>query len=385
MAAAAPTTPTWRNPVGFVDNVRPTTYMQATDIPYVLTGGQIVMISIDTDERSMQASHRLVDIDFAIPQSTLSVAQTSASPEDAADSSPDGRTAGFSLETLMTPLQREHFAWMKEFMGTHASCPLPLPALPKLRMPPLEEALPLSLSLLTNTDQQGGIEIVKKSDDDQEKTKAKGSGSTPSDESAQNQDESSPKSATEESTGIASKVLLTKKQASWVLSGQKDFMRGKHLGTDVTSKGNLVLAPKVRALYRSTEMVPAKLATAGDNIYLAGWKSDQVIRIDAQEHSDVFFPKQGIPGVKTVTALATDADGNVLVGSWPDQRVRQFTPEGTLTHEWSLPGTKIWDIVVASDGKRYAACDQGTLYLLHDDAQSSVQVACSSRIRTSLP
>ena len=178
--------------------------------------------------------------------------------------------------------------------------------------------------------------------------------------------------------GAENKHLLTPKQATWGLTGCKDFIRGKHYGTDVTSKGNLVIAPAVRSIYQTTEMLPWKIASAGKNIYLCGWNSNQVIHLDADNTSDVFSPKQEIKDVKTVTALTTDAAGNVLIATWPDQHVRLLSPDGAILHDWVLPGSSmIWDLAVASDGQRYAAGDGGMLYVLRDNEKPPVDSRAS--------
>jgi hypothetical protein len=43
----------------------------------------------------------------------------------------------------------------------------------------------------------------------------------------------------------------------------------------------------------------------------------------------------------------------------------------------SIPGERIWDIAVASDGKRYVAADAGTLYLLRDEKDSPAQAVAT--------
>ncbi len=94
--------------------------------------------------------------------------------------------------------------------------------------------------------------------------------------------------------------------------------------------------------------------------------------------SDVFFPKQEIKNVKTVTALATDADGK-----YPDRLPGRISMcacslrTAPSCMNGALPGTMIWDLAVASDGQRYAACDGGMMYMLRDEDKTPLQVACS--------
>jgi len=362
----------------YADTVRPTAYLKSEDSPYVLVGGQVVMLAVDTDERAVQTKSRSTEFDFNVPTPVLSTSQTGSSTLATEESFDDNQRAmnglGFDFASLMTPMQRANYELLKESMGVRTAH-VNLPCIPTLRVPASEPITSLSMSMSSlATDNKKNVDVEAKPMNSQDKDKPE----TSSDDTPSNSDESDSASKNDEtSSSPASKVLLTKKQPSWGLTGRRDFVRGKHLGTSVTSKGNLVIAPAVRSIYQTKDMLPWKIATAGNNTYLAGWNSNQVIRLDANNKSEVFFPKQDLSSVQTVTALATDAAGNVLIATWPDAHVRLLAPNGNTTREWTLPTEAVWDLAVASDGKRYAACDRGYLYLLNDDANAPVQIACS--------
>ena len=180
-------------------------------------------------------------------------------------------------------------------------------------------------------------------------------------------------------------MLLTHQRPNWVLMNAQDFMRGKHLGTSVTSTGALVLSPMVRTVYQTSEMVPWRMVSTPTATFVAGWKSNQIVRIAADGASEVIFPKQAMPAIKAITALTTDGDGNILAASWPDAHVRLLKPDGTLLREWTLPTAIIWDLAVTGDGRRFAGCDAGMLYVLRDDADVPLQVGCQAPDKTSTP
>ncbi len=186
------------------------------------------------------------------------------------------------MESLMTPVQREHFALLKECMGhavrrrsrcrrsRHGACPA------------LEPALPLSMA-------SGSDRIAGRHRDSGETGRAMTIKATKGRKvmrppRARRKVRVTPKpapKAVRTPAGCKINTCWRKNRLPGDCTGRKDFIRGKQLGTDVTSKGNLVIAPAVRSIYQTTEMIPWKVASAGKNIYLAGWNSDQVIHLDA--------------------------------------------------------------------------------------------------------
>lgn len=362
----------------FSDALRPTARLFTVDSPYMLVGGQATTIAIDTEERAMQTSLRSgTDFDLGVQLPVLSTAQTSAnqSSEDMFDDGPAGRSGVFSpLLSMLTPLQRTNYSLLKECMGVRTTS-LIIPTFSTSRASSFPTCDPLSLSLSPN-ELQKNIEVDAKPDASQSKNTKK-SDTAASDSADTAPDEADSDAKPDEASASENKALLTKKQPSWGLTGRKDFVRGKHLGTNVTSIGNLVIVPSVHTIYQTPDMLPWKIVSSGNFTYVVGWSSNKIIRLDADDKSETFFPKGELTTVKAITALAADADGSVLVGSWPDQHVRLITPDGAVKREWVLPNKQIWDLAITSDGKRYAACDQGMVYLLHDDEKSPLQVACT--------
>lgn len=354
-------------------NLRPTTYLASEPMPYVLTGGQMVLIAIATEESAVQ---RMPDFDFGLEAPVLSASLLPQSRNAAGDD--NAEYAG----SWLTPQQRTRFAMLRESFVTPTT-PAPLMALPSLRLPSFLQLTPLSLAMNTrgrdiNVEAKpnlptGTAEEEGDTEDDEEVSDEGDDDEVIAEESGDVEDADTE----EDADGAQDNVLLSKKVYSWGLVDGKDFMRGKHLGTSVTSKGALVLTPKVSTFFQATEMVPTKMAVTPSGTYLAGWDSKQVLRLDAAGKSEVIFPKAAMPGVEAVTALAADAAGNILIGTWPDQRLRLLKPDGSVIREWYVPGANIWDVAIATDGKRYAACDEGAVYLLKDDANVPVQVACT--------
>ncbi len=361
---------------GFGGNVQPTAYMTIEDVPYSLGGGQIISIAIDTEERALQSRRGPFDFGMQLPVLSSSLNPGREAPEEG-NGPPSGKDEIAMYSSLLTPQQRARFAMMQEMFKV-PTAPVTRMTLPTLTGRTLGRAELLSRALLANPRAGEDAEIDAQPPGDGEKSEA-GLKDAETDENGQAQEEDNPDADNAKEPGYGElKSLLTRKQMSWGLTGRRDFLRGKHLGTGVTSRGNLVLVPAVRSIYQTNKLIPWKIITTANGTYLSGWGSSNIVKFTAEGKSETFFPKVALTTpVEAVTALASDADGNLLIGTWPDQRVRLVDTTGTVKREWVLPGGSIWDLAVTKNGNRYAACDEGMVYLLRDQADVPLQVACT--------
>jgi len=351
----------------------PTAYISSQDIPYVTLGVQVVGIAVETEDRAVQPSSVKSGFSLQLPVLSSSLAANHPTP---GEEPPEKYEPSSSWTTFMSPLHRARFAELEKAMRMVDPQPLMQPAMPVLVERRTTNTLPFSLSQLANPRQAAPTDAIAPGGE------GEGDGSdaaltdeeTAPDGSGEDVDTADEENGAEAYAGM--KDLLTKKQSSWGLVGRDDFLRGKHLGTGVTSKGNLVLVPSVRSLYQTTDMVPWKMVTVGDSTFVTGWNSRQIIRIGLDGKNDVFFTREG-GQVEAITALAADGNGNLLIGTWPEQHVVMVSPAGKVLNDWQLPGNEIWDLVVTADGRRYAATDGGMVYQIRDDKQVPLAVACS--------
>ena len=353
----------------------PTTYLFSQNVPYVLTGGQLVTIAIDSQERAVQGKRGDFGFSMQLPVlSTSLVTGTDNPPSDGGEANgdgPAGREQAF-VQSLMTPQQRARFAMLNETLRP-LSAPLGRVNLPTLTTKLGTNALPLSLSPLDDEQSTGqDVEVEAKPTGDG--SKGQPGGPDAADTEKPSGDEANANTPPEPD---AVKNLLTHKRPSWGLTGRKDFLRGRHMGTGVTSQGKLVLVPAIRSIYQTNDFIPWKIVTTANGSYVAGWGSGMVVHLADDGKSDTLFPREPLRGVEAVSALATTPDGSLLVGTWPDQRVRLVAADGAVKREWALPGSKIWDLAVMKDGTRVAACDAGMLYILKDDTDVPVQELCA--------
>lgn len=354
----------------------PTAYISSQDIPYVTLGVQIVGIAVETEDRVVQPSSVKSGFSLQLPVLSSSLAANHPMP---GEDSPEKYEPSSNWTMFMSPLHRARFAELEKTMRLVDPQPLMQPAMPVLVERRTTNTLPLSLSQLANKRQADPTEAIAP-DEEGDGGEGDDSDTALTDQEPVPDDDSEEIDTSDDESGseayIGMKDLLTKKQSSWGLVGRDDFLRGKHLGTGVTSKGNLVLVPSVRSLYQTTDMVPWKMVTVGDNTFVTGWNSKQIIRIGLDGKNDVFFTREG-GQVEAITSLAADVNGNLLIGTWPEQHVVMISPAGKVVNDWQLPGNAIWDLAVTADGRRYVATDGGMVYLIRDDKQVPLAVACS--------
>ncbi len=347
-------------------NLRPTAYMSASDVPYVLTGGQAVVIAIETEEKSVHS--RQGEFDFGVQMPILSLSDTPSGGNPGEDGIENKYESAFAAAPWFSPAQRARHAILYEAMRTSDTRPA-LPTLPAFRYPETDAFQPLSVAPWT-TKQSNSVDV---------EANPEGTGPNMGDDDNSTPDEGNPSDnkPSEAKTPPTRGAMPTAARPSWGLTNRADFLRGKHLGTTVTSLGRLVLAPKVQAIYTTNETIPWKMVTTPIGTYMAGWGSATVTHLTADGKGEAIFPKDPLPNVSAVTGLAGDDVGNLLIATWPDQHVRLVKSDGTVLKDWLLPGTAIWDLAITSDGKRYAACDQGSLYILRDDTDVPLQVGCN--------
>jgi len=357
----------------------PTTYMFSQDVPYVLTGGQLIGVAIDSQERAVQ-SRRGGELNFSMALPVLSTSlvtgtgrETPPSDEGDGGDGSSGRDQSIYL-SLLTPQQRARLDILRDSLQLPAMSALKL-NLPRLSTRRKAETMPLSLTMMNEARGGQNVDVEATPNSDGGK-KAPQAGGADSDNERGSGDIDGPAGGNGPNDSEINKVLLQHKHPSWGLTGRNAFLRGRHIGTGVTSQGNLMLVPSVRSIFTTTDFIPWKLAATANGTYLAGWGSSTVMRLTDDGKSELFFPKQPIEGVEAVTALAAVPNGGILIGTWPDQHVRQLAVDGSVTHDWSLPGTAIWDLLVMKDGRRVAACDGGVVLKLCDEADVPLQTMC---------
>jgi len=351
---------------GIERNVRPTVHYTAVDLPYLLAGGTIVPIAIDTPDR--RGGPQMENL---VPGAQIPLLSTA--PLNAPNA---GTPTGSYLLDWLTPTQQSQLSRMMSFCtGIESPVTSSTLNLPAFNFPGVTASAPLSW-----LDAARAAELAETPNDATRELR----GNYPLADTKDAPKET-PKETVKETSKEAPKetakdvgAALLSKARSWSLAESKDFQRGTHIGTAVTSKGNLVLAPAIRALYHTTDILPWRVAATDKGVFLIGWNSPNLLRV-TETGVETILPADALSSAEnqtiSLTALTADAQGNLLVAGWPDNTVYLVTPTGKLLHQWLLPDGITWSLAVTSDGRRYAAESTGRLLQLTDDEKTSL--ACS--------
>ena len=346
--------------------IRPIITSTSLDVPYLVTGGEMVLIGIDDAENrtSMESASQLAMLFPTLSAGVMPLMDQS--PEDPGDEEM------YLTTNWQTARQREQFAALMHIMP-NISYRSKLPfSLPRIKFDQKSVTnMPLSFALAHQINNRQNTPATPP------KAPNVGNPEEPNENPADNNptdEKNKPEPAGSKPLSSEGNPLLTQSKLQWSMSGWNDYLLGEHQGTTVTSKGSLVVMPKVDTLNHidATGMIPWKMVTTKNGSYLAGWNSAQLLHIDANGKSDIIFPKDPVAAEMTLTALTCDPQGSLYLASWPDKIVRVISPTGTVIKSWQLASEIIWDLAVTTDGRLFAATDHGNIYQLSDDPKSSL-------------
>jgi sugar lactone lactonase YvrE len=163
----------------------------------------------------------------------------------------------------------------------------------------------------------------------------------------------------------------------WMQSSQKEFATGKVEGAIITSAGEVVAAPTPVRLHDSADhFLLGQAADRHGNVYVGGWLDGTVTRIDPQGRVSRFFDT----GDVAVQALAVDAEDNLYVGALPGGQITRLRPDGTATPLCQLRNSYIWGLQCGPGGTLYAATgSEGKLYRISPDGTAEVVFSAPDR------
>jgi SpoIVB peptidase S55 len=156
----------------------------------------------------------------------------------------------------------------------------------------------------------------------------------------------------------------------WRMSTAKDFQSGKLEGVLVTSRGELALAPKADSLLTSPERFFWAQATDGaGNVYVGGWLDGSIVKIDAAGKLSTLF--SGDKEV-AISALTSDADGTLYAAAEPSGTIYRVDPSGKASALCRLPDQRVWVLKKSGDALYAGTGSDGNLYRIGMDGNASV-------------
>lgn len=155
----------------------------------------------------------------------------------------------------------------------------------------------------------------------------------------------------------------------WVQGAAADFLRGRFERAAVSSEGAIRPAPASSLLATTAEPFGWSVAGSADGtVYLGTGSNARILRI-RNGATSTFYQGEGV----SISALTTDAAGNLYAGVSPSGDVFRFAPDGKRTRILVGNSSAIWDFAWAADGALLAASggeadNSSAIYRLTDAA-----------------
>lgn len=170
----------------------------------------------------------------------------------------------------------------------------------------------------------------------------------------------------------------------WEQQHQKDFESGKPKNVSISSKGDLMLSPKLDAFFEETEeiYVWSLAEDSKGNIYAGTGNGGKIYQITPDGQSSLFYDSPEV----SILALAIDANDSIYAGTAPDGLIYKLADSSTPpTTILSSEEKYVWAMTFDDVGNLYAATGTGgKIYKITPDGQNSVLFDSDERNISSL-
>ena len=158
----------------------------------------------------------------------------------------------------------------------------------------------------------------------------------------------------------------------WEQQRQKDFESGKLENISLSSKGELMLTPKLEVFFEDTKeiYVWCLAEDSKGNIYAGTGNGGKIYRITPDGESSLFYDSPEV----SILALAIDSNDNIYAGTAPDGLIYKLTDSSTPpTTILSSEEKYVWAMTFDDAGNLYAATGtSGKIYKVTPDGKTSV-------------
>jgi len=153
---------------------------------------------------------------------------------------------------------------------------------------------------------------------------------------------------------------LTGEPIIWETSSRSELLRGDARGVSITDTGVLTLAPRFAQLFNTDQpYVWASASDAAGNIFLGTGHDGKLYRVGPDGRGSLLYDAAELD----MTALAVGRDGLLYAGTSPDGKVYRIGADGKAEVYFDPPDKYIWSLAVLSDGQLAVGTgDNGKLY-----------------------
>jgi sugar lactone lactonase YvrE len=159
----------------------------------------------------------------------------------------------------------------------------------------------------------------------------------------------------------------------WEISKQDDVIKGDARGVSIAENGTITLAPSFTLVYDTKAAYIWSTATdAAGNIYLGTGHDGRIFKVSPNGQGSLLYDAPELD----VTAMATDPQGNLYAGTSPEGKIYKITPDGKETVFYDPPDKYIWSLAFnAATSTLYAGTGtKGVIYKIDATGKAAVLV-----------
>ncbi|HSO75756.1 MAG TPA: WD40 repeat domain-containing protein, partial [Blastocatellia bacterium] len=157
----------------------------------------------------------------------------------------------------------------------------------------------------------------------------------------------------------------------WETSRQDDVLKGDARGVSIAENGSITLAPAFTLVFDTREAyIWSSASDAAGNIYLGTGHDGRIFKVEPSGAGRLLYDAPELD----VTALVTDPQGNLYAGTSPDGKVYKIAPGGQQSVFFDPEDKYIWSLVFDSaTSSLYAGTgDKGVIYKIDSAGKSTV-------------
>jgi sugar lactone lactonase YvrE len=157
----------------------------------------------------------------------------------------------------------------------------------------------------------------------------------------------------------------------WEISKQSDVIKGDARGVSIAENGTITLAPALTLVYDTKEAYIWSSATdAAGNVYLGTGHEGRIFKVTPNGAGRLLYDAAELD----VMALATDPQGNLYAGTSPEGKVYKITPDGKESVFYDPPDKYIWSLAFdPATSTLYAGTgDKGVIYKIDVTGKGAV-------------